>query len=73
MAHIQDKEMVLRYHQFSTDDIRTIAKALCVRKQNFSFMSWLIRSIVDEPQHRTFIPRWKLFTTSSSKIYFSND
>jgi hypothetical protein len=30
MAHIQDKEMVLRYHQFSTDDIRTIAKALCV-------------------------------------------
>lgn len=31
MAHIQDKEMVLRYHQFSTEDIRTIAKALCVR------------------------------------------
>ena len=30
MAHIQDKEMVLRYHQFSTDDIRAIAKALCV-------------------------------------------
>jgi hypothetical protein len=32
MAHIQDKEMVLRYHQFSTEDIRTIAKALCVRR-----------------------------------------
>ncbi|CAF3994114.1 unnamed protein product [Rotaria sp. Silwood2] len=29
MAHIQDKEMVLRYHQFSTDDIRAIAKTLC--------------------------------------------
>ncbi|CAF3550873.1 unnamed protein product [Rotaria sp. Silwood1] len=28
MAHIQDKEMVLRYHQFSTDDIRAIAKTL---------------------------------------------
>jgi hypothetical protein len=30
MAHIQDKEMVLRYHQFNTDDIRAIAKILCV-------------------------------------------
>ncbi len=30
MAHIQDREMVLRYHQFSTEDIRMIAKALCV-------------------------------------------
>lgn len=30
MAHIQEKEMILRYHQFSTDDIRVIAKILCV-------------------------------------------
>jgi hypothetical protein len=30
MAHIQDKEMVLRYHQFNTDDVRAIAKTLCV-------------------------------------------
>ncbi|CAF1398584.1 unnamed protein product [Adineta steineri] len=28
MAHIQDKEMILRHHQFNTDDIRAIAKAL---------------------------------------------
>ncbi|CAF1129647.1 unnamed protein product [Rotaria sordida] len=28
MAHIQNKEMILRYHQFSTDDIRAIAKTL---------------------------------------------
>ena len=38
MAHIQDREMVLRYHQFSTEDIRTIAKALCVRRKFFSFV-----------------------------------
>jgi hypothetical protein len=30
MAHIEDREMVLRYHQFSTDDVRAIAKALSV-------------------------------------------
>ncbi|CAF1217272.1 unnamed protein product [Rotaria magnacalcarata] len=29
MAHIEDKEMTLRYHQFSTDDIRAITKTLC--------------------------------------------
>ena len=31
MAHIQDRELVLRYHQFSTEDIRTIARTLSVR------------------------------------------
>lgn len=30
MAHIEDSEMILRYHQFNTQDIRTITKALCV-------------------------------------------
>jgi hypothetical protein len=30
MAHIQKDEMVLRYHQFSTDDIRAITKTLTV-------------------------------------------
>ncbi|CAF0737832.1 unnamed protein product [Adineta ricciae] len=28
LAHIQDREMILRYHQFSTEDVRAIAKAL---------------------------------------------
>ena len=31
MAHIQDRELVLRYHQFSTEDLRAIARTLCVR------------------------------------------
>jgi hypothetical protein len=30
MAHIQDTEMILRYHQFNTDDIRVITKTLSV-------------------------------------------
>ncbi len=30
MAHVEDKEMILRYHQFSTADIRAIAKTLGV-------------------------------------------
>ena len=30
MAHIQDKELVLRYHQFNTEDIRVIARTLSV-------------------------------------------
>ncbi|CAF3430854.1 unnamed protein product [Rotaria sp. Silwood1] len=28
MAHIQDSEMILRYHQFNTEDIRAITKTL---------------------------------------------
>ncbi|CAF0808189.1 unnamed protein product [Didymodactylos carnosus] len=28
MAHIEDRELILRYHQFSTDDIRAIAKVM---------------------------------------------
>ena len=31
MAHIQDRELVLRYHQFSTEDLRAIARTLSVR------------------------------------------
>lgn len=30
MAHIQDTELILRYHQFSTEDLREITKALRV-------------------------------------------
>jgi len=30
MAHIEKDEMVLRYHQFSTEDIRAITKTLIV-------------------------------------------
>jgi hypothetical protein len=48
MAHIQDKEMVLRYHQFSTDDIRAIAKTLCVRlhfdQNNFLQFCFIVKS-----------------------------
>ncbi|CAF4612401.1 unnamed protein product, partial [Rotaria sp. Silwood2] len=29
MAHIQDSEMILRYHQFNTEDIRVLTKTLC--------------------------------------------
>lgn len=36
MAHLSDTELILRYHQFSTDDIRAITKALHV---NYSFPS----------------------------------
>ena len=34
MGHIQDKELVLRYHQFSSEDVRVIARTLSV---SFSF------------------------------------
>ncbi len=30
MAHIEDNEMILRYHQFNTEDIRAITKILSV-------------------------------------------
>ena len=30
LAHIQDSEMILRYHQFNTEDIRVITKTLAV-------------------------------------------
>ena len=35
MAHIQDKELVLRYHQFSHEDVRVIARTLSVMKISF--------------------------------------
>jgi len=35
MAHIQDEKMILRYHQFNTEDIRVITKTLIVWKDLF--------------------------------------
>ena len=32
MGHIEDQTLVLKYHQFSTEDIRAIAKPLWVFK-----------------------------------------
>lgn len=42
MAHIEDREMILRYHQFSTEDIRAIAKSLSVRQRREKFRRSLI-------------------------------
>lgn len=74
MAHIQDREMVLRYHQFSTDDIRVIAKALCVRKSSYhpsiAFDGFFV---VVQSEYRAIIVRWELFTTTSCEVHFSND
>jgi hypothetical protein len=36
MAHIQDEKIILRYHQFNTEDIRAIAKTLIVWNNLFS-------------------------------------
>jgi hypothetical protein len=37
MAHIQDEKMILRYHQFNTEDIRVITKTLIVCNDLFFF------------------------------------
>lgn len=39
MAHIEDRELTLRYHQFSNDDVRAIARTLSV-ENNFSFFNF---------------------------------
>ena len=44
LAHIEDEKLLLRYHQFNTDDIRAITKTLTVSSKSLSFQ-------FDNPSH----------------------